>query len=244
MLKNSLFKHVVLYGANSDLGLSIIRQLPLSSESRLTLIGRHQKNLVANLPRVEAVEYYQHDLLNIPSYEDLRTYFNSLESVDLIIVASGTLPEENNDLDYSSVLHSVNVNTSGACAILSLSAECLLKNEGGRLLFISSVAGMRPRLRNFEYGAGKAGTDFFAMGLALKYRHKNLFVTVLRPGYVYTKMSAKFRPAPFAITSDQVGRIAVRAILAKKRIEYAPRKLAIIMNLAILTPRNLFNRLG
>jgi len=243
MLADRSFGHVVLYGANSDIGNSILGQLPLKADSRLTLIGRGAANSRPPIKGFQSHIYFQHDLRDLTGFEALQKFFESLNDVDLIIFASGTLPDENEDLSHDLVIKTFSVNTLGTCAVLSIATECLLKESGGHLLFLSTVAAKRPRLKNFTYGASKAGADFFARGLAHKYRHKAVFITVLRPGYVYTKMSSRFAPAPFSTSPERVAKIAVRAILKKRKVSYAPRILRVVMNLLILVPRRIFNNL-
>lgn len=243
MLTDRSFRHVVLYGANSDIGNSILGQLPLKADSRLTLIGRSAESNRPPVQGFRSSEYYQHDLRELTSYDGLQKFFNSLNDVDLIIFASGILPEENEDLTHNSVMNTISVNTLGACAVLSIATDYLLKEGGGHLLFLSTVAAKRPRLKNFTYGASKVGADFFARGLGHKYRRNAVFITVIRPGYVYTKMSSRFPPAPFSISADKAAQIATKAMLKNRKVVYAPRKLRVVMNLLILVPRRIFNRL-
>jgi decaprenylphospho-beta-D-erythro-pentofuranosid-2-ulose 2-reductase len=243
MLADRSFRHVVLYGANSDIGNSILGQLPLKADSRLTLIGRSAESNRPPVQGFQASEYFQHDLRDLTSYDSLQKFFHSLNDIDLIIFASGILPDENEDLTYDSVINTVSVNTLGACAVLSIATDYLLNEGGGHLLFLSTVAAKRPRLKNFTYGASKAGADFFARGLGHKHRRNAVFVTVIRPGYVYTKMSSRFAPAPFSTSAEKVAVIAARAMLKRKKVVYAPRKLWLIMNLLALIPRRIFNQL-
>jgi decaprenylphospho-beta-D-erythro-pentofuranosid-2-ulose 2-reductase len=243
MLTDRYFRHVVLYGANSDIGNSILGQIPLKADSRLTLIGRSAENTRPPVQGFQSYEYFQHDLRDLTSYDNLQEFFHSLNDIDLIIFAGGILPDENEDLTCDSVINTISVNTLGTCAVLSVATEYLLKESGGHLLFLSTVAAKRPRLKNFTYGASKAGSDFFARGLAHKYRNNDVFITVIRPGYVYTKMSSRFPPAPFSTSADKVAVIALRAMLKRKKVVYAPRKLRLIMNLLTLVPRRIFNLL-
>ncbi len=61
---------------------------------------------------------------------------------------------------------------------------------------LSSVAGERVRRSNFVYGSGKAGTDSFYLGLGEALREHGVHVSVVRPGFVHSKMTAgRSRPA-------------------------------------------------
>jgi decaprenylphospho-beta-D-erythro-pentofuranosid-2-ulose 2-reductase len=242
--KNHGYSHILLFGATSEIAQAILLQLPISQNARLTLIGRSENSPPLKLANFAKIEYFKHDLRDLSTYSELEKYVQSLPSIDLIIVASGVLPPEDMDSNFSSVQDTLITNAVGASTVLSISANKLYGERRGQILYISSVAAMRPRLRNFTYGSSKAAADFFAIGLGAKFRKTGICVTVLRPGYVYTKMSANFKPAPFSIRTDAVARIAVRALSKRNRVVYAPRKLKLLMNVAKIVPRFIFDRLG
>ena len=118
------------------------------------------------------------------------------------------------------------------------------ENGGGKILVCSSVSSIRPRLRNFSYGASKSALDFYAIGLQNRLSKSNLTISILRPGYVFTKMTKNFKPAPFSITSESLARISIDGLLKNKKVIYVPWKLKIIMNLLRIVPRFIFNKLG
>jgi decaprenylphospho-beta-D-erythro-pentofuranosid-2-ulose 2-reductase len=67
----------------------------------------------------------------------------------------------------------------------------ILRAQGhGRMVVLSSVAGVRVRRANFVYGSAKAGLDAFATGLGESLRGSGASVMVVRPGWVATKMTA------------------------------------------------------
>ena len=63
----------------------------------------------------------------------------------------------------------------------------VLRAQGhGRIVVLSSVAGVRVRRSNFVYGASKAGLDAFATGLAEALRGTGASLMIVRPGWVAT----------------------------------------------------------
>jgi decaprenylphospho-beta-D-erythro-pentofuranosid-2-ulose 2-reductase len=109
-----------------------------------------------------------------------------------------------------------------------------------QILQISSVAGIRPRRRNFVYGVSKFGVDFVAQGLQKESVEKNVFITILRPGFVHTKMTTNMPPAPFATEKIRVAKIATRALAKKRRIVYAPKILLFVTLVLKLLPERIF----
>jgi len=118
------------------------------------------------------------------------------------------------------------------------------ENRGGKILVCSSVASIRPRLRNFSYGASKSALDFYAIGLQSKLSKSKVKISILRPGYVFTKMTKNFKPAPFSITLEVLARISIDGLFKNKKVIYVPWKLKFIMNLLRIVPRFIFNKLG
>jgi len=64
----------------------------------------------------------------------------------------------------------------------------------GRMVVLSSVAGVRVRRANFIYGSSKAGLDAFTIGLGDSLRQTGASVDGgERPGWVATRMTAAWR---------------------------------------------------
>lgn len=241
-LKITELSSVLLVGGTSEIGLSILRALDLGMESQITLIGRRmpQLNELDHLPN--KLQFVQTDLENEIDIENLKYTIRRLNRIDLAIVASGYLPPENCDMDIMNLTRAVKINSLGIITVLAALAEKVTSQESsGHILYISSVAAMRPRIKNFTYGASKTAADFFAEGLSFKYRNDGLFLHILRPGFVFTKMSKDFKPAPFAINTAEVAALALRGLKKGQTIIYAPSILKIVMNLLKIIPRTLFD---
>jgi decaprenylphospho-beta-D-erythro-pentofuranosid-2-ulose 2-reductase len=163
-----------------------------------------------------------------------------LNDIDLAIVAAGYLPPENMELDPALVRKSMMVNSVGVVTVLSALANRMHIQNRGHILHISTVAVIRPRLRNFNYGASKSSADFFAMGLSSKYRTTGLKVSVLRPGYVHTKMTNNFSPAPFATNTKLVARNAIQGVIKDRIVIYAPGFLRIFFLFLKILPNFIF----
>ena len=67
------------------------------------------------------------------------------------------------------------------------------------------VGGRRAARRsNFVYGSTKAGLDAFYTGLTEALRPYGVSVTVVRPGFVHTRMTEGMKPAPLSTTPEAV----------------------------------------
>ena len=242
--KKVLYSHVLLIGSNSDIGRAILRIIPISESAELTLIGRDAVESNHSSARFTKNNFFRHDLMDSSNLEELDNFIHSLLNIDLVIVASATLPDENEETNFNSVFRTFETNSTGIATVMSMIIYKLRFQKCGDLLYISSVAAMRPRLRNFTYGASKIGSEFYVMGLAEKYRKQGLNIKILRPGYVFTKMSANFKPAPFSISLETAASRALECLSRRSTVAYAPRILKIVMPLAQLLPRYIFNRIN
>jgi decaprenylphospho-beta-D-erythro-pentofuranosid-2-ulose 2-reductase len=108
---------------------------------------------------------------------------------------------------------------------------------------LSSVAGERVRRSNFVYGSTKAGMDGFYSGLGEALRPSGVLVTVVRPGFVKTKMTEGVSPAPLAVTADEVAEVVAGAIRDRRELVWAPPPLRAVMSALRHLPRPIFRRL-
>jgi decaprenylphospho-beta-D-erythro-pentofuranosid-2-ulose 2-reductase len=244
LVRKKTFKHVVLVGSTSDIGLAILQNLTFASDAKILLVGKMAPEQFDFQNKLVKVNFFKCDLESLDDLQNFTSEISEIEDIDLAIVASGYLPPEHEDLNLTLVRKTMMINTVGVICALSVLAHRMHGQRKGQILLISTVAAMLPRLRNFTYGASKSGADFFARGLSNKYRKTDLRVTVLRPGYVYTKMTQNFKPAPFALTKQELSKIVATNISTRKTIMYAPKKLRVIMHIIKNLPRAVSDELS
>jgi len=117
------------------------------------------------------------------------------------------------------------------------------KQGHGHLVVLSSVAGERVRKANFVYGATKAGLDAFAQGLSDSLADSPARVTIVRPGYVHTSMTAGRPAAPFATTAQDVAKATVKGMRSGRRIVWAPGILRWVFMILRHLPHPIWRRL-
>lgn len=244
MLNNkSFFSNVVLIGSTSDIGISIINNIKLSDNSKIHLIGRkNPRNIRIQNPKPE-IKFHKCDFTNHNEVSNLLTNLAVFGLPDLVIIAAGYLPEENSEFELESLNKIFHTNTISPIMFLAAFAKIMKENDGGKILVCSSVASIRPRLRNFSYGASKSALDFYSIGLQNKLSKSNVLILVLRSGFVFTKMTKNFQPALFSISLETLTNIAINGLLRNERVIYAPLKLKLIMNLVRFIPRTLFDKI-
>ena len=69
----------------------------------------------------------------------------------------------------------------------------MLKQGGGSILNISSVAAVRYTAPNFIYSISKAGVNALTRSLAVEYADKGIRVNAIMPGLIYTPMAIRMK---------------------------------------------------
>ena len=109
------------------------------------------------------------------------------------------------DEDFSAV---IDANLTGAFRVAKLAVRAMVRGRWGRIVFISSVSGMRGHAGQANYAASKAGLIGLARSLAKEFASRNVTVNVIAPGPVGTDMLA-------ALDDDQLEAIVSRVPLGR-----------------------------
>jgi decaprenylphospho-beta-D-erythro-pentofuranosid-2-ulose 2-reductase len=242
-------RSVLLLGATSDIGLAIVRRLHSAERPlRVVLAGRPstaRADAAAALADSGAtVETLDFDALRPATHAEVVAKAFAGGDIDLAVVAFGVLGEAERvwqDVDAAVELATVNY-TAAVSVGVALAAR--LRTQGhGTIVALSSVAGERVRRSNFVYGSSKAGMDGFYLGLGETLRSYGVQVTVVRPGFVKSKMTAGMPSAPLAVTPEQVADIVADAVRNRRDLVWAPAPLRAVMSALRHIPRPLFRRL-
>lgn len=164
--------------------------------------------------------------------------------IDVVVVAFGVLhPPGKSEQDPDLAVEMADVNFTGAASALLHAARRMRDQGSGHLVVLSSVAGLVPRA-NFVYGSTKAGIDFLAQGLAASLADSPVGVTIVRPGFVRTSMTAHMDPVMFAVDPDDVAQAVVAGLATDRGVVWVPRVLRPVMALVRVLPPALARRLG
>ena len=237
-------QNVVLFGGNSDIGLAILKKLPMARDSTLILVGRNLNyNQVASKFPESNVEIIEFDFENIDKIDILLSIISKQRDIDVAILAYGYLGEVGTDTLLREINQQILNNFYGPAMLFSKLFERFRNQKHGKILVITSVAGIRPRISNFVYGSAKSGLDFLVRGSQNESKKNNFTVSVLRPGFVESKMTHGLKPPAFSVKPDRVAEDAVKGLLRQKKIIYSPTILKYIFTLLRFSPDFIFNKL-
>jgi len=161
----------VVIGGTSDIGRSILKALVARRLRRVVLAGRDDKGLQSVADELLAlgatsVETVFCDVTDTAAHNALaRQAAEQLGQIDLVLVTAATLGDQGRDEnDPAAAARVLDTNFTGPAAALLAFAAVLRAQGHGRIVVLSSVAGVRVRRANFVYGSSKAGLDGFAGG--------------------------------------------------------------------------------
>jgi decaprenylphospho-beta-D-erythro-pentofuranosid-2-ulose 2-reductase len=237
---------VLLIGGSSEIGVAIVDAL--APRARVVLAGRASaeldaaaERLAATTPRVDRVTF---DAVDLDSHAHAMAEAFAGGDIDVVVIAAGVLGDQAMFTDDPrAAIEMTRVTYTGAASAALHSAVLLRRQGHGHLVILSSVAADRPRPANFVYGSAKSGLDALGRGLSQALCDTGVDVTVVRPGFVRTRMTAGLSEAPLSTDADVVAAITARAVRRRQRIVYAPAPLKFVMGVIKVLPEPIFRRL-
>ena len=239
---------VLLLGGTSEIGLAVVEAFANDRPLRVVLAARPSPRLDAARARLEArgcaVETVAFDASELDTHTDVVRKAFTGGDIDVALVAFGLLGDnEKAWTDVPTAVELAQVNYTAAVSVGVALAEKLREQGHGALVAFSSVAGERARRSNFVYGSTKAGMDAFYTGLTEALREYGVTVTIVRPGFVRTKMTEGMDAAPLATTPQAVADVIVNAVRNRKELVWAPAPMRFVMSALRHVPRPIFRKL-
>jgi len=115
---------------------------------------------------------------------------DGLDAIDIVVCAAGIIRDrvswKMTDEEWNAV---IDINLSGVFHVLRAATPALRRSNGGRMVLIGSINGLRGRFGQVNYAAAKAGLIGMARTLALELARDGVTVNVVAPGYIDTDMT-------------------------------------------------------
>jgi decaprenylphospho-beta-D-erythro-pentofuranosid-2-ulose 2-reductase len=162
-----------------------------------------------------------------------------------VFLAFGAMPSQAEiDADWREAWTTLDTNFVGAVSVLQALAPHLEARKAGNVIALSSVAGDRGRLKNYVYGAAKAGLTTYLQGLRARLFRAGVAVTTVKPGFVDTAMTWGL-PGMFLVASPESVAAACYAAAKKGKEEiYVPFFWWGIMTIIRNIPERIFKKLS
>jgi uncharacterized protein len=225
--------YALVAGGSKGIGFAIAEALARRNYN-LILIARHLDSLVGARNRLESmypihVDLIEADLAEKESAGNIAKWCreNNIRLQVLCNVAGfGGSRDYLSGIPIDSLRYMVNVNVESCMALTYELLPLLEKNTPAYILNVASMAGFAPIPVKNIYSATKAFIVYFSYSLRYQLKKKNISVSCLTPGPVFTKpavvQDTKEKLGAFgmkmAVSPKRVGEIAVKKTLRKKMI--------------------------
>ena len=240
-------------GGSKGIGYGIAEALALRKYN-LILIARHAEPLINAKNKLETaynvqVEILQYDLSEEATASSVAKWCTDrnipLKMLCNVAGLGGSKDYLKQPLD--TLRYMVNLNVESCMALSLLLLPLLEKNAPSFILNVSSMAGYAPIPSKNMYSATKSAVTFFSYNLRHQLKKKNISVSCLTPGPVFTKPSIKedtkrrlgFLGMQMAVPPSRVGEVAVRETLNGKMIIVPGTIAKIVSGVLRLFPRGI-----
>jgi decaprenylphospho-beta-D-erythro-pentofuranosid-2-ulose 2-reductase len=241
----------VVFGGTSDIARAIVERLIPLGCTRLVLAGRDASALAAAADEARAIGATEvaQVVFDARIVTDVAAVVSECfaaagDDVDLVLMAVGVLGnQERDETDATATAEVLTATTVWPSAALAASFEKLKQQGHGKIVVLSSVAGVRVRRANYLYGAAKSGLDAYAIGLSEAARGTGVEVYVVRPGFVHTKMTEGLPAAPFSTDRGAVADAVMQGMEQRHTVIWAPAPLRYVFSVFRLLPQAVWRRL-
>ena len=221
---------VVVLGGTSDIARAIVRKLCAARAETVVLAGRDPARLAEAAREAEEYGATRTEVVTVDAEDPasagpaVAVAFERVGGpVDLVILAVGLLGDQAAmEDDPEAAARMVTVNTTWPVAALTAVRTRLLAQGHGRILVLTSVAGVRVRRSMYLYAGAKAGLDRLCRGMSDSLEGTGVRLQIVRPGFVRTKMTAGQKEAPFTTGPNEVAEYVVRGLASNAPVIWSP----------------------
>jgi short-subunit dehydrogenase len=229
---NDTLPYALVTGGSKGIGYAIARALA-RRHYNLILVARDNSALSAAKENLEAaypvrVEIISRDLSREEAAGEIAQWCTDRDvKIKILCNAAGFGGEKDYlSLPLNSLRQMVNLNFESCMAMSLLMLPLLEKNAPSFILNVSSLAGFGPIPSKNIYSATKVAVIYFSYSLRFQLEKKNISVSCLVPGPVFTKPSIELVTKKkmgwfgiqMAVPPEEVGEIAIKKTLGKKLI--------------------------
>lgn len=178
-------KTAVVTGASRGIGKEISEQL-LSTGCKVIITSTKKKP--EWISKYNGVKHITLDFLNSNSIESFIYELSRIESIDILVNNAGIhIPQPIDEVkldDWDSIMK---INLYGPMILMKHITQ-KMKNKGGKILNISSIAGIVSKPQSCSYSASKSGLIGLTRSCAIDMAKHNILVNALCPGTTQTDM--------------------------------------------------------
>jgi short-subunit dehydrogenase len=239
---------VFITGASSGLGAALAKRYAAQGHT-LGLLARRRDRLQALASSLPGRHHLY--VVDVQDRAELHAaacdFIGQVGEVDVVIacagISAGTLTEQTDDFGVFKAIFETNV--MATVSTFEPFVPHLIKRQGGTLVGIASVAGVRGLPGAGAYSASKSAVTTYCESLRVELKPHKVGVVTIAPGYIRTEMTEK-NPyhMPFLMDAEVFAVKALAAIQQKKSYVVIPWQMGVVGKLMRLLPNWLYDRLA
>ncbi|MCW8334203.1 SDR family NAD(P)-dependent oxidoreductase [Vibrio sp. SCSIO 43135] len=230
--------NVLITGATSGIGERLAKQYAEQGQSVIAC-GRNTHKLSALSEQFSNIETLSFDLTR---YDDIPQIDAEL---DLLVLNAGDCEYIDDALHFDASKFERVIKINLIAIGYALEKWLHRIKPGGRLVLVSSSAGLLPLPRAEAYGASKAALTYLAKTLSIQLKKHDIHVSVVLPGFVDTPLTQKNTFAmPMLISTDEAASQIIKGIEKQKTEISFPSRFIIVMKLLRLLPFSVWQKLA
>jgi NADP-dependent 3-hydroxy acid dehydrogenase YdfG len=240
---------VLVTGASSGIGRALAVEYGRGG-AKLALCARREAELEETAAEVRqaggSAIIIPLDVADVDAVgEAVRRADRDLGSLDMVIANAGRGDTRlATRLTWQDVGPIIDVNVRGAFATLVAAIPVLLAQQGGHLVGISSLAGVRALPTSAAYSASKAALSTFLESLRIDLAPVGIRVTDVQPGFVMTPPNeAATHSMPFLWPVDRAARHIAHKLERAPAVVAFPWPLVVATRFARLLPAWIYDRI-
>ena len=188
-------KKILILGASSDIGLSLLKELKDENYK----IGAHcntgfkRLNDIVN-PKLKNIKIFKKDLQTEIDCKNLvNKYLNWSKGIDILIQLTGTVSKNKNweQIKEKDWTKDISVNLTAPFFASQMIFKRMKKN-GGKIIFTSTSSADQGGGKNsISYGVAKAGLMSLTKTMAKEGGKFKILVNCIAPGFILTRLHTK-----------------------------------------------------
>jgi decaprenylphospho-beta-D-erythro-pentofuranosid-2-ulose 2-reductase len=215
---------VVLIGSTSELGNATALEFTSKFPERYLSVFRvGRSSISSDLVWTKPDDVYSCVISDLDSLDLKR---NDLVIIALGYLSNGLLDSNLESLDLAEIVKTIEITGVVSSIVMTKITKLLSKVGGGDIIVFSSVAASPVLKANLFYGASKNFLEKITAGLRTAAAKNNVRISIIRPGFVETKLNEHRKKTSFSATTDQVAKDIVRKF--PKQNIYTPTVFRII----------------